>query len=170
VATAGVGESGNFMVLELGGHAEYNEILGGNSSLGGVPSVTINPSNGEVIAISGLSQVVVTAQPARSPISNFFVSVRARSSLPVAPSSSNGPEHDRAPHKHEQHDGGTEAMMNQPGKPQDHNCDNANGEVIAARGQWSTDLLGGHIRRRVAPVATGRTTGWLASGADSPRS
>ena len=59
VATPGAGQSGNFIVS---GNDSYNEILGGDSSTGGVPSVTVSLSNGDVIAISGLSQVTMTAQ------------------------------------------------------------------------------------------------------------
>ena len=59
VATPGAGQSGNFMVS---GNNSYNEILGGGSSVGGVPSLTVNLSNGDVINISGLSQVTMTAQ------------------------------------------------------------------------------------------------------------
>ena len=59
VATPGAGQSGNFIVS---GTDSYNEILGGDSSLGGVPSVTVSLTKGDVIAISGLSQVVMTAQ------------------------------------------------------------------------------------------------------------
>jgi hypothetical protein len=59
VATPGSGQSGNFIVT---GPDTYNEILGGDPSTGGVPSVTVTLSKGDVIAISGLSQVVMTAQ------------------------------------------------------------------------------------------------------------
>lgn len=59
VATPGSGQSGNFIVS---GNDSYNEILGGDSSMGGVPSVTVSLSNGDVIDISGLSQVTLTAQ------------------------------------------------------------------------------------------------------------
>ena len=59
VATPGSGQSGNFIVS---GPDTYNEILGGDSSSGGVPSVTVSLSQGDVIAVSGLSQVVMTAQ------------------------------------------------------------------------------------------------------------
>jgi len=59
VATPGSGQSGNFIVS---GNDSYNEILGGDSSSGGVPSVTVSLSKGDVVAISGLSQVVMTAQ------------------------------------------------------------------------------------------------------------
>ncbi|HEV3280668.1 MAG TPA: hypothetical protein VG032_03600 [Acidimicrobiales bacterium] len=59
VATPGAGQSGNFIVSGSNG---YNEILGGDSSLGGVPSVTVTISKGDVIDISGLSQVTMTAQ------------------------------------------------------------------------------------------------------------
>lgn len=56
VATPGSGQSGNFIVEAEG----VNEILGGSSSLGGVPNVTVNLSNGDVIAISSLSSVTLT--------------------------------------------------------------------------------------------------------------
>jgi hypothetical protein len=59
VARTGAGQSGNFSVS---GFDMYNEILGGDNSMGGVPSVTVTLSKGDVIAISGLSQVVMTAQ------------------------------------------------------------------------------------------------------------
>jgi hypothetical protein len=59
VATPGSGQSGNFIVT---GSDEYDEILGGDSSLGGVPSVTVTLSKDDVIDISGLSQVTLTAQ------------------------------------------------------------------------------------------------------------
>jgi hypothetical protein len=59
VATPGPGQSGNFIVS---GNDSYNEILGGDASTGGVPSLTISISKGDVIAVSGLSQVTLTAQ------------------------------------------------------------------------------------------------------------
>ncbi|HXA33344.1 MAG TPA: hypothetical protein VNV87_13890 [Acidimicrobiales bacterium] len=59
VATPGAGQSGNF---STSGNSDYNEILGGDSSSGGVPSVTVSLSKGDVISISGLSQVVMTAE------------------------------------------------------------------------------------------------------------
>lgn len=58
VATPGSGQSGNFIVT---GSDEYDEILGGDSSLGGVPSVSVTLSKGDVIDISALSQVTLTA-------------------------------------------------------------------------------------------------------------
>lgn len=57
VATPGAGESGNFIVS---GSDSYNEILGGDSSLGGVPSLTVNLSKGDTIEISSLSTVTFT--------------------------------------------------------------------------------------------------------------
>jgi hypothetical protein len=39
-----------------------NEILGSDTSLSQVPSVRVNLSKGEVISISGMSQVVMTAK------------------------------------------------------------------------------------------------------------
>jgi len=53
VAAQGSGQSGNFFILDAG----VNEILGGAS---GVPSVTFNVKNGDVIGVSGLSQVTLT--------------------------------------------------------------------------------------------------------------
>ena len=44
------------------GNDSYNEILGGDSSLGGVQSVSISLSNGDIVEISGLRQVTMTAQ------------------------------------------------------------------------------------------------------------
>jgi hypothetical protein len=58
VATPGAGESGNFIVS---GNDSYNEILGGSSSFGGVPNVTVSLSNGDIIDIAGLSQATMTA-------------------------------------------------------------------------------------------------------------
>jgi hypothetical protein len=58
VATPGAGQSGNFMV---GGTDSYNEILGGPSAYGGVPSVSVSLTNGDIISISSLSQVTLTA-------------------------------------------------------------------------------------------------------------
>ncbi|MGH9090587.1 MAG: hypothetical protein ACRDZR_04265 [Acidimicrobiales bacterium] len=56
VATAGTGQSGNFIITSAG----VDEILGGTSTLGGVPSVTFTVSKGDVIDISSLSQVKLT--------------------------------------------------------------------------------------------------------------
>lgn len=56
VATPGSGQSGNFIIDAEG----VDEILGGSAAYGGVPSVTFNVSNGDVIDISGLSQVTLT--------------------------------------------------------------------------------------------------------------
>jgi len=55
--TPGAGQSGNFQVS---GNDSYNEILGGDKSMGEVPSVTANLSEGDVITISSLSQVTFT--------------------------------------------------------------------------------------------------------------
>jgi hypothetical protein len=55
VATPGAGQSGNFIITNEG----VNEILGGDPSLGGVPSVTFNVQNSDVIEISGLGQVML---------------------------------------------------------------------------------------------------------------
>jgi hypothetical protein len=57
VATPGAGESGNFIVS---GTDSYNEILGGSSAMGGVPNITVDLTNGDAIAISGLSQVTLS--------------------------------------------------------------------------------------------------------------
>lgn len=57
IVTPGAGESGNFYVT---GVDSYNEILGGNSTYGGVPSLTVNLTNGDTIDISGLNQVTFT--------------------------------------------------------------------------------------------------------------
>lgn len=57
VATPGSGQSGNFIVS---GNDSYNEILGGGSADGGVPSLTVNLTDGDVIDISSLSQVTLT--------------------------------------------------------------------------------------------------------------
>jgi hypothetical protein len=62
VATPGPGQSGNFSKKGKGFTSYVNEILGSNSSYGQVPSVTANLSKGDVIAISGMSQVVMTAK------------------------------------------------------------------------------------------------------------
>jgi hypothetical protein len=58
VATPGGGQSGNFIVS---GNDSYDEILGGPSADGGVPNLTVSLANGDVIDISGLSQVTLTA-------------------------------------------------------------------------------------------------------------
>jgi hypothetical protein len=58
VATPGAGQSGNFIVS---GNDSYNEILGGASADGGVPNVTVTLTSGDVVDISGLSQVTMTA-------------------------------------------------------------------------------------------------------------
>lgn len=57
VATPGTGQSGNFIVS---GSDSYDEILGGSSADGGVPSLTVTLTNGDIIDISGLSQVTLT--------------------------------------------------------------------------------------------------------------
>lgn len=59
VATPGVGQSGNFIVT---GNDSYNEILGGSSADGGVPSVTVSLTTGDVIQVSSMSQVTMTAE------------------------------------------------------------------------------------------------------------
>jgi hypothetical protein len=56
VATPGAGQSGNFIV-----EAEnVDEILGGSTADGGVPSVTTDLANGDIIDISGMSTVTMT--------------------------------------------------------------------------------------------------------------
>jgi len=59
VATPGTGQSGNFIVS---GNDSYDEILGGDSATGGVPKLTVNLTDGDVITISGLNQVTMTPQ------------------------------------------------------------------------------------------------------------
>jgi hypothetical protein len=56
VATTTPGSSGNFIVS---GQDSVNEILGQND-VGGVPSVTTDLTDGDVITISGLGQVTMT--------------------------------------------------------------------------------------------------------------
>lgn len=56
--TPGAGQSGNFQVS---GNDSYNEILGSDKSMGAVPSVTANLSDGDTITISSLSQVTFTS-------------------------------------------------------------------------------------------------------------
>lgn len=55
-ATPGAGQSGNFIIEAEG----VDEILGGSAADGGVPSVTFNVSDGDVVDISGMSQVTLT--------------------------------------------------------------------------------------------------------------
>jgi len=57
VATPGAGQSGSFIITSEGVY----EVLGGDPSLGGVPSVTFNLQNGDVIEITGLG--LVTLEP-----------------------------------------------------------------------------------------------------------
>lgn len=57
VATPGAGQSGSFIIASEGVY----EVLGGDPSLGGVPSVTFNVQNGDVIEITGLG--LVTLEP-----------------------------------------------------------------------------------------------------------
>lgn len=57
VVTPGSGQSGNFSVT---GSDEYNEILGSDKSLDEVPSVSVTLTDGDVIALSGMSQVTFT--------------------------------------------------------------------------------------------------------------
>ncbi len=58
VATPGSGQSGNFMVESEG----VNEVLGPGPDNLGVPNVTTTLKKGDVITISGLSQVTMTPQ------------------------------------------------------------------------------------------------------------
>ncbi len=55
VATPGAGQSGNFIITSEG----INVVLGGDPSLGEVPSVTFNVQTGDVIEITGLGQVTL---------------------------------------------------------------------------------------------------------------
>jgi hypothetical protein len=57
VVTPGSGQSGNF---STSGGSDYNEILGSDKSLDEVPSLTVTLNKGDVIAISGMSQVTFT--------------------------------------------------------------------------------------------------------------
>jgi hypothetical protein len=57
VVTPGSGQSGNF---STSGNSDYNEILGSDKSLDEVPSLTVTLNKGDVIAISGMSQVTFT--------------------------------------------------------------------------------------------------------------
>jgi hypothetical protein len=57
IVTPGAGQSGNFMV---DGNDSYNAILGGDSSTGGVPNLTVSITNGDKITISSLGQVTFT--------------------------------------------------------------------------------------------------------------
>jgi hypothetical protein len=58
VATPAAGQSGNFIVS---GTDSYDEILGSAGAAGGVPSLSVTLSDGDIISISGLSQVTLTA-------------------------------------------------------------------------------------------------------------
>ncbi len=57
VVTPGSGQSGNF---STSGGSSYNEILGSDSSLDEVPSLSVTLNKGDVIAISSMSQVIFT--------------------------------------------------------------------------------------------------------------
>lgn len=57
VVTPGARQSGNFMVS---GSDSYNEILGNDTSLSEVPSLTVTLTDGDTISLSGLSQVTFT--------------------------------------------------------------------------------------------------------------
>lgn len=59
VVTPGDGESGNFIVS---GKDSYDEILGGDTSLGEVPKVSSTLSRGDIIDISGMNEVTLTAE------------------------------------------------------------------------------------------------------------
>jgi ribosomal protein S28E/S33 len=65
--TPGAGQSGNFSVS---GNDSYNEILGGDSSTGGVPKVRVQISKGDKIEISSLSQVAFT--PVTTPFASSY--------------------------------------------------------------------------------------------------
>jgi hypothetical protein len=56
VATPGAGQNGNFIIDSEG----VNEILGSDITSGDVPSVTFSVQDGDVVNISGLSQVTLT--------------------------------------------------------------------------------------------------------------
>lgn len=56
--TPGAGQSGNFFV---DGGSYTNEILGGSDGLG-VPSVEVDLSDGDVVTISGMDQVIFTPE------------------------------------------------------------------------------------------------------------
>ena len=55
VATPGSGQSGKFIITSEG----VNEVLGGDSSNGEVPSYTFTVHSGDVIEITGLAQVTL---------------------------------------------------------------------------------------------------------------
>jgi hypothetical protein len=55
VAVPGTGQSGKFMIKSEG----VDQILGGDPSLGEVPSVTFGVKDGDVIKISGLAEVAL---------------------------------------------------------------------------------------------------------------
>ncbi len=57
VVTPGSGQSGNFSTT---GSSSYDEILGNDKSLDEVPSLTVTIYKGDVVAISGMSQVTFT--------------------------------------------------------------------------------------------------------------
>lgn len=71
--TAGAGQSGNFTVS---GTDSYNEILGGGDvSLGDVPKIRVQISNGDQIQISSLSSVTFT------PVTTPFATMHATTDL-----------------------------------------------------------------------------------------
>jgi hypothetical protein len=55
VATPGAGQSGKFIIKSEG----VDQILGGDPTLGEVPSVTFSVNNGDIIDISGLGEVAL---------------------------------------------------------------------------------------------------------------
>jgi hypothetical protein len=65
--TAGAGQSGNFIVQ---GTDSYDEVLGGDVSIGDVPEVRAQISAGDQIQISSLSQVIFT------PVSTPYVTTQ----------------------------------------------------------------------------------------------
>lgn len=61
VAAPAHGGSGNFVVYDKDGLPKTNEVLGDAGGLG-VPNVTVSLSNGDLIRISGLSEVTFSAK------------------------------------------------------------------------------------------------------------
>jgi hypothetical protein len=55
VATPGAGQSGAFVIWGEG----FNQLLGGDASLGEVPTATFSVKDGDVIKISGLGEVAL---------------------------------------------------------------------------------------------------------------
>ena len=62
VATPAAGESGNFIVHDSQtGMSKINEVLGSGSDYGQVPNVATYLNNGDIVEISGIDQVTLTA-------------------------------------------------------------------------------------------------------------